>query len=93
MLSTKTGQFNLDLAKTLKHMIESAGFDAEIVVANTFDFESLNNMMEFDAFVNTACPRLATDDSARMRKPLLSADELSEVLRMKAELQSKTNQD
>ena len=89
MVSTKTGQFNMGLAKTLKQKIEGEGLIAEIVVANTFDFESLNNMMEFDAFVNTACPRMATDDSARLMKPLLGADDLSEVLRMKSELRSK----
>ena len=88
MLSTKSGQFNIGLAKTLKGRIEEVGLDAEIVVANTFDFDSLNNMMEFDAFVNTACPRIAIDDSDRLRKPLLGADELAEVLRMKGELES-----
>ena len=92
MLSTKTGQFNMGLAKTLKQKIEDAGLDAEIVVANTFDFESLNNMMEFDAFVNTACPRIAIDDSDRLMKPLLGADELAEVLRLKGELGSAKKQ-
>ncbi len=43
-------------------------------------------MLEFDAFVNTACPRIAIDDTDRTSKPLLSANELMEVLRMKAEL-------
>ena len=56
-------------------------------MANTFDFESLDNMMEFDAFVNTACPRIAVDDPKRIRKPLLSANELMEVLKLKAERQ------
>jgi len=43
-------------------------------------------MMEFDAFVNTACPRIAIDDTDRLRKPLLSANELMQVLSMKKEL-------
>jgi 2-(3-amino-3-carboxypropyl)histidine synthase len=86
MVSTKNGQFNMDLAKSLKSEIEAGGFDAQIVVSNTFDFESLNNMRCFDAFVNTACPRLAMDDIERLTKPLLSAGELAEVLRMKKEL-------
>jgi 2-(3-amino-3-carboxypropyl)histidine synthase len=76
----------MELAKALKDKIKGAGLNAAVVVANTFDFDALNNMLEFDAFVNTACPRLAIDDPERLRKPLLSANELIEVLRMKGEL-------
>lgn len=86
MASTKNGQHNMSLAKILKNKIESKGMNAEILVANNFDFESLGNMLEFDAFVNTACPRIAIDDTDRISKPLLSANELMEVLKMKEEL-------
>ncbi len=89
MLTTKNGQHNAQLAGLLKKRIEEQGLSAAILAANTFDFESLNNMREFDAFVNTACPRLAVDDTDRLSKPLLSANELMEVLRMKRELAQK----
>jgi len=82
LVSTKNGQYNMELAKVLKKKIEDAGCTAAILISNTFDFESINNMLEFDAFVNTACPRLASDDSVRTRKPLLSAKELEEVLEL-----------
>lgn len=87
MVSTKNGQHNMSLGKLIKSKIESKGLNAQLLVANTFDFESLNNMLEFDAFVNTACPRIAIDDTERLSKPLLSANELVEVLRMREELQ------
>ncbi|MEM3204885.1 MAG: diphthamide biosynthesis enzyme Dph2 [Candidatus Micrarchaeaceae archaeon] len=80
LVSTKNGQYNMNLAMLLKKKIEEKGLSAFILVSNTFDFDSLNNMLEFDAFVNTACPRIATDDTERLRKPLLSANELMEVL-------------
>ena len=80
LVSTKNGQFNMKLAEMLKTKIEEANLSAEILVSNTFDFGSLDNMLEFDAFVNTACPRLVNDDSIRMRKPLLSSNELIESL-------------
>lgn len=86
LLSTKNGQHNGNLAKILKKKIERNGLNAEILVANTFDFTSLENMREFDAFVNTACPRISIDDTDRISKPLLSANELMEVLRMKNEI-------
>jgi 2-(3-amino-3-carboxypropyl)histidine synthase len=85
LVSTKSGQYRMDLARSLKEDIENAGLAAAVLVANTFDFESLGNLLEFDAFVNTACPRLANDDAERMRKPLLSADELAKVLALKKE--------
>lgn len=86
LVSTKNGQHNLKLAEILKKKIESEGLKSAILVSNTFDFDSINNMMEFDAFVNTACPRIAIDDIDRLRKPLLSANELMQVLSMKKEL-------
>lgn len=89
LVSTKNGQFNMNLATMLKQRIEGMGLSAAILVSNTLNFDSLNNMMEFDAFVNTACPRIAIDDTDRVRKPLLSANELMEVLKMKKELQLK----
>ncbi|MDE1825494.1 MAG: diphthamide biosynthesis enzyme Dph2 [Candidatus Micrarchaeota archaeon] len=83
LVSTKNGQTNLNLAKVLKRKIELYGCEAAILVANTFDFDYLNNLMEFDAFVNTACPRLTTDDNERLRKPLLSANNVMELLAMR----------
>lgn len=86
LLTTKNGQHNGNLASILKRRIEKDGLTACILTANTFDFTSLENMREFDAFVNTACPRIAVDDTDRVSKPLISANELMEVLRMKKEL-------
>ncbi|MCL5238857.1 MAG: diphthamide biosynthesis enzyme Dph2 [Candidatus Marsarchaeota archaeon] len=86
MVSTKNGQYNMALAKILKKRIEAEGLNAAVLVSNTLDFDSLNNMLEFDAFVNTACPRIAIDDIERLRKPLLSANELMEALKIISEL-------
>ena len=80
LVSTKIGQYNLALANILKKKIESKGMQAVVLLANTFDFDSLNNMLEIDAFVNTACPRLVTEDQERLRKPLISPDELMLIL-------------
>ncbi|MGC8622423.1 MAG: diphthamide biosynthesis enzyme Dph2, partial [Candidatus Micrarchaeia archaeon] len=69
LVSTKNGQYNMSLAKLIKDKIEKEGINAAILVSNTFDFTSLENMAEFDAFVNTACPRIATEDGDKIRKP------------------------
>ncbi len=86
LVTTKNGQSNMPMAELIKKKVEAQGMEASILVANTFDFDSINNMMEFDVLVNTACPRIAVDDIDRTRKPLLSANELMELLRMKGEL-------
>ncbi len=86
LVSTKNGQHNMNLANIIKDKAKKGGMEAQILVANTFDFMSLNNMLQFDAFVNTACPRVSIDDIERTRAPLLSANELMEVLRMKSEM-------
>ena len=90
LVTTKNGQNNMPMARILKSKVENAGLGlrAAILVSNTFDFNSINNMLEFDAFVNTACPRIAIDDTDRLRKPLLSANELNEVLKIKDELKA-----
>lgn len=85
LVSTKNGQMNMGLANIIKNKIEKEGFQAAILVSNNVDFDSLNNMMEFDAFVNTACPRIAVDDLDRTRKPILNASELMESLKMRNE--------
>ncbi|MGI0141485.1 MAG: diphthamide biosynthesis enzyme Dph2 [Candidatus Micrarchaeales archaeon] len=90
LVSTKNGQTNMNLAKVLKKRIEMSGCEAAILVANTFDFDYLNNLMEFDAFVNTACPRLTTDDNERLRKPLLSANNVIELLTLRESAQKAT---
>jgi 2-(3-amino-3-carboxypropyl)histidine synthase len=84
VVSTKNGQHNLNLAKLLKQRIEKSGFQAAILVSNAVDFMALENMREFDAFVNTACPRIAVDDITRISKPMLSANELMEVLSLQS---------
>lgn len=83
LVSTKNGQQNLSLAKLIKAKAEKGGIKAAILVSNNIDFGSLDNMLEFDAFVNTACPRIAIDDVDRTRKPILSPNELMEVISLR----------
>ena len=85
LVSTKNGQHNLNLAKLIKDRIEKNGLSAAILISNNIDFQSIENMMEFDAFINTACPRIAVDDTERLKRPLLSANELMEVLNLRKE--------
>jgi 2-(3-amino-3-carboxypropyl)histidine synthase len=77
--STKPGQFNFKKALAIKKKLEESGKSAEILVCNELNYESLNNFLEVDCFVNTACPRVV-EDYGRLRKPILNAEEIKKII-------------
>ncbi|MDY0266561.1 MAG: diphthamide biosynthesis enzyme Dph2 [Methanimicrococcus sp.] len=79
IVSTKNGQYRKRLADSLKEKAEAHGKKAFILF---MDFVSPDQMLSFkaDAFVNTACPRLAIDDSGRYPAPVLTPQEFEIVL-------------
>jgi len=80
IVSSKKGQFRLDLAKTLKKMINKKGKEAFIIMLNNISPDLLTPFRDLDAFVITACPRIAIDDAHMYKKPLLTPQELQIVL-------------
>jgi 2-(3-amino-3-carboxypropyl)histidine synthase len=76
--STKPGQFNFKKALSIKKMLEAHGRTAQILICNELNYDSLNNFLEVDCFVNTACPRIA-EDYDRLRKPILGVDEIKKI--------------
>jgi 2-(3-amino-3-carboxypropyl)histidine synthase len=70
IVSTKSGQQRMDLARRL----ESLSPTAVIVTMQEVSPDELLNL-GFDCYVNTACPRLAYDDQARFPVPVLSPQE------------------
>lgn len=79
LVSTKVGQNRLGLANRLRSLIEEKGRKASLVVLEEFHPD---RMLPFavDAYVSTACPRVAIDDYLRYPKPLLTPVELEIVL-------------
>ncbi len=75
LVSTKPGQCRLPDAFRLK---ERLGRDAFILLADTIDAQSLEDFSFVDVFVNTACPRIATDN--RFPKPVISYDDALRLL-------------
>jgi 2-(3-amino-3-carboxypropyl)histidine synthase len=80
LVSTKAGQFRLRLAEALKKRIEAKGGEAVIVTLDTFTPDALQYFRHLDAWVNTACPRIATDDQGKYPVPMLTPPELEIVL-------------
>lgn len=79
IMSSKKGQLRFDLALKLKELIKQHGFEAQIL---NMDYVSPDLLLPYnlDAYVMTACPRIAIDDSAMYKKPVLTPDELEIVL-------------
>lgn len=79
LVSTKVGQVRMDLALKVKKLAEEHGKAADIVMMERFDPELLMPY-DADAYVSTACPRIAVDDYLRYQKPMLTPVELEIVL-------------
>lgn len=80
LISSKEGQCRWELAKDLKKMIYNEGKEAYLIFLNEINPPSLLPYMDLDAFIVTACPRIAIDDSKMYKKPLLTPSELEIVL-------------
>ena len=81
LVSTKVGQANLAGAKLAKKLLEKKGRRAAILVANEFSPLALANFLSFDAYINTACPRIV-DDNEAYGKPLVNVSEIRRLLEL-----------
>ena len=75
IVSVKPGQMHLGLARKLRDMLRRHGYEADILVTDEVS-ETLLMEGRYDAYVNTACPRLSIEDQARFSKPLLLPSEV-----------------
>ena len=80
LVSVKPGQNRFALALEVKRRLEKAGRRGLIVALNEFSGEKLLNLGSCDAFVNTACPRLTTDNRDMFPRPVVNPGELRYVL-------------
>ncbi len=74
IVSTKNGQNRMELANELKELAKKHEKDAYIF---SMDLITPDQLLQFkvDAFVNTACPRLAVDEVGRFHAPMLMPQE------------------
>ena len=80
IVSSKEGQYRMALAKQLKKTLEDNGLEAYIILADNINPDILLPYLELEAFVVSACPRIAIDDSQMYKQPLLTPQELEIVL-------------
>ena len=80
LVSTKEGQYRMKLAREIKKTLEEKGMEAYLILVDNVSPDILLPYLELDAFVVSACPRIAIDDSQMYKKPLLTPQELEIVL-------------
>ncbi|MCL2114731.1 MAG: diphthamide biosynthesis enzyme Dph2 [Methanobrevibacter sp.] len=80
LISSKEGQFRIELAKEIKKILEDEGMEGFLILMENISPESLMPYMELEGFVVTACPRIAIDDSQMYKKPIITPQELEIVL-------------
>ena len=74
LVSTFAGQNRSPTAIALQERARARGWDAEILLFDRLDGRDLEGRA-FDAYVSTACPRIALDDGANYPKPILTPPE------------------
>ena len=74
LVSSFVGQDRSPMALALQARARSHGREAEILVFTRLDPNDLVGR-DLDAFVNTACPRIALDDAENYPKPMLTPPE------------------
>ncbi len=79
IVCSKIGQNRSEEADAIVRMLKDNGRRAQKVVIEEISPMALMSY-QVDAFVNTACPRIAMDDSARYPKPMLTPLELEIAL-------------
>jgi len=83
IVSTKIGQRRDAVADDLLKKIASVGKKGYKAVMNEVTPDALL-AYRVDAYVNTACPRLAMDDSARYDRPILTPPELEVAIGLRS---------
>ncbi len=80
LVTTKTGQRGLKYkwAKALEEKYEDKNF--YYFMQNNINFEGLNNFPFIDVWLNTACERIAYDDSKRAEVPILNVEDVDDEI-------------
>lgn len=80
LIGLKTGQQKLVEAIRIKEKLEKHGKKATLLALREITPEALMQFPTIDTFINTACPRLAIDNSKRFLKPILLINETQVML-------------
>jgi len=75
LIGLKLGQTNIQAATKIKTELERNGKKATLLALREITPATLMQFPSFDAYVNTACPRIAIDEPSAFKKPVLTIAE------------------
>lgn len=75
LIGLKPGQKKLEEALSLKQKLEENGKTVYLLTAKEINPEIIMEFPAIEAYVNTACPRIALDDATKFKKPMLTFNE------------------
>lgn len=76
LAGTHVGQSRFGMARGLVEALRREGYEAHLVALQYFTWEALKSFRHLDAFVNTGCPRITTDDVDEYPIPMLTPPEM-----------------
>ncbi len=76
LVSAKSGQNNFKDAEQFK---DSTDKEAFLFLADTLDFNELENFPDIECWINTACPRIGYDDTKRTSKSIINLSDLKRL--------------
>ncbi|GAH34612.1 unnamed protein product [marine sediment metagenome] len=77
IVTTKPGQEQLKQAFELKKRFKHKNF--YFLIFDTIDLGQLENFPFIECFVNTACPRIALDDSIKITKAIINLEDITKI--------------
>jgi len=80
LVSSKPGQNSLIIAEEMMDKLTKKGITSFLIYLDEIKAETLNNFSEVDAFLDTACPRIAIDGIMGVEKPIITIQEMRIVL-------------
>ncbi len=80
LVSSKPGQYALSEAMILAEKLMDRSVTAFIIYLDEVRADQLNNFTEPEAFIETACPRIAIDGVAGIDRPILTTTEAKVLL-------------
>ncbi|KYH39056.1 MAG: diphthamide biosynthesis protein [Candidatus Bathyarchaeota archaeon B23] len=75
VVSVKPGQRRIREAEELRGELERRGWEAAIIALDVVRADILNDFTELEAFIDTACPRIALDGLPELRRPMITLQE------------------
>lgn len=80
IIGLKEGQFSQVRALELKKILEGLGKKVQLIALTEITNERILNFKKIDAFIQVACPRIATDN--HFKKPMLSVPQSLALIKL-----------